>query len=355
VNKFSDLKKWLTVPEAAKRLSNYFGEDITEADVLQQALDGHFKISINIVSPVKARCTKVVERDETEWLMLRNIGGNRPLPELTFGNPNCPPFLQTLWEKIPEGERRSFFPALCGRQIDAMRYLVVDQGITEITGIYDLPMIGDERLDVEHEYHLLTGGPVVGLQSMDAVFVEDENGVLWQLQSHQNLQALPREVSVQLRRLKEQVCSQKIKRSAMKELLAEHEHRYRAEYSQSRDRELDKPFPYKDEAVEYEPAHSLPDDAVLVLRSTALREFEQLMNEAPSGNEGYPTVDSRPKPNGHLNLDPSLQVQANAIAADHIAKSVIKRAPTKERVAKTLAEKLGMDPMTVMRRIRKQW
>ena len=44
------LKEWLTVPDAAKRLSVIFGEEVTEADVLRLALDGHLKLSIYFVN-----------------------------------------------------------------------------------------------------------------------------------------------------------------------------------------------------------------------------------------------------------------------------------------------------------------
>lgn len=56
---------------------------------------------------------------------------------------------------------------------------------------------------------------------------------------------------------------------------------------------------------------------------------------------------------GHLNHDQQLQLQANEIAAELTATT--KRVPTKDKVAKNLAKKLGIDEATVLRRIRKQW
>lgn len=355
MNKFTTLKKWLTVPEAAKRLSNSFGEDISEADVLQQALDGNLKISTNIVSSVKARRTKVVAWDDTEWLMLPTRSKDPLPPELTFGNAKCPPMLQAWWARIPEDERKEFTPALCDRRIDDKRFLMLDQPITEIRGIYDLPMIGGERLDVEHQYHLLIGGPVVGLQSEDNAYVEDENGVIWQLCDGQKLSDPPTESEIQLRKLKEHISSQKIKRSEAKRLLAEHVYQNKAEYSQERDRELDKIFPCVDEPDGYESANTLPEDSVLVVRGTALREFARLMTEGPSSKETCPVADPQPRPRGHLNLDPDLQLQAKAIAAELTDKSVIHKRPTKRQVATILAKKVNMGITTVLRRIRLQW
>jgi hypothetical protein len=43
-------KEWLTVPDAARHLSILFGEDVSEADVLQLALDGHLTLSVHFVN-----------------------------------------------------------------------------------------------------------------------------------------------------------------------------------------------------------------------------------------------------------------------------------------------------------------
>ena len=50
MKKLLKLREWLTVPEAAGHLSILFGEDVTEADVLRLALDGHLTLSVNFVN-----------------------------------------------------------------------------------------------------------------------------------------------------------------------------------------------------------------------------------------------------------------------------------------------------------------
>lgn len=356
VNKFTTLKKWLTVPDVAKRFSNFFDEDITEADVLQQALDGHFKISINIVRPVKVRRTKVVAWDGTEWLMFPRMMNKNPLPpEQTLGNAKCPPILEALWKRIPEDERKMFMPVLLGRRIDDERFLILDQQITEISGIFDLPMIGDERLDVEYQYHLLTGGAVVGLQSMGDAYVEDENRVICQLQVHRNLSERLTESQIHLCKLKEHISNKKIKRPEAQRLFTDHLNKYENEYFQEREEELNKIFPSTDKLDDYEPANTFPEDSVFVVRSAALREFERLMTEAPSSNETCPRADTHPRSHGHLNHDLQMQQRANEIAAELREKSSTKIAPTRGRVARILAEELGKGQTSVLRRIRLQW
>ena len=286
MNKFTHLKTYLNIPEAAKYFSNSFGENITEADVFQFALDGHLKLSVNIVNPVKVRRAKAVPWEETEWMLFPKLDYDETIPpaplppEKTSGNTKCPPQLQTCWNGIPEELQSHCIPVLLSKKINNNQFLIFDNQITKISGICDLPMIGSERLDVEHQYHLLTGGPVVALQDLDATYVEDENGTICQLQTHLSLLEPPTESITQLRSLEVTMSNDKIKRSVAKKILVEHRNEYKDEYFQERERELDKPFPAGNELNEYEPANSLPEDSVLVVRTAVLRNFEQSINDA---------------------------------------------------------------------------
>ena len=48
--------------------------------------------------------------------------------------------------------------------------------IVEIDGIWDLPLVGAERLDVMHRYQILTGGPSYMMSSGDGLFVNRPDG-----------------------------------------------------------------------------------------------------------------------------------------------------------------------------------
>ncbi|MGY6272412.1 hypothetical protein ACXIUT_22220 [Achromobacter denitrificans] len=50
MSKLFTLKQWVTLADAAKYLSVSFGEHVTEADVIQLALDGHLRLSIRLLS-----------------------------------------------------------------------------------------------------------------------------------------------------------------------------------------------------------------------------------------------------------------------------------------------------------------
>jgi len=78
-----------------------------------------------------------------------------------------------------------------------------------------------------------------------------------------------------------------------------------------------------------------------------LAHVEQI--EAEDFGTLHPDNEYKPKQKGHLNHDPEMQLRANAIAASQ------KDPPTRNKVAKLLAQELGMDEGTVLRRIRKGW
>ena len=61
-------------------------------------------------------------------------------------------------------------------------FLNLEKEVKTIYGVWDLPLLGGERLDVEHLYQQLTDGPKVTLTFLDGAFVEIENDIMCQLQ-----------------------------------------------------------------------------------------------------------------------------------------------------------------------------
>lgn len=158
VNKFSNLKKWLTLPEAAKRLSTVFEEEVTEPDLLRLALDGGLKLSVYFVNNVRARCGSVVPveqakyREVSEWV-------KEAVPGLKGKPVEIPVGLAITDETVVE----------------------FDEALHTLNGLYDLPMIGAEVLDVEHWCQMRTGGPAVTMMNLEGPFVETSDGKLCQL------------------------------------------------------------------------------------------------------------------------------------------------------------------------------
>lgn len=217
------IRDWLTVAETARYLALIFEDDVTEADVLRLGLDGHLKLSVRFVNHAIAKRHRELADAE--------IGeGRGRLEQLTAecreaaaaGLPFPTKVLTAEEEEIQREDRRIY---------------------TLGDGIYDLPMIGAERLDVEHEYQQQTNGPEVTLINMFGAFVDSEDGIRFVLQ--------------------EKLPATTVAAGGV----------------------LVKADPYY-------PPSGLPDDSVLVVRTAALRELEARVSgdatEPPSNVVGKP-------------------------------------------------------------------
>ena len=80
MKKLLKLKEWLTVPDAARHLSILFGEEVSEADVLRFALDGHLTLSVNFVNMAVGRCGPILSREDAMRV-------SPEFPELMFDRP----------------------------------------------------------------------------------------------------------------------------------------------------------------------------------------------------------------------------------------------------------------------------
>ena len=153
MKKLLDLKQWLTVPDAARHLSILFGEEVSEADVLRLALDGHLTLSVDFINYAHARCGPAIPlRDAKRKTILSPINGERI----------------DLVEGLEIGDQ----------------VIELDKKIVRLKGVWDLKMRGAEQIDVENRYQFLTGGPSVDLHSMARTIVCHESGTHCQLQSN---------------------------------------------------------------------------------------------------------------------------------------------------------------------------
>lgn len=148
------LLEWVTVPQAAKHLSASFGEEISEADIYQLALDKRMTLSVNLVNGAFARFGKIIPRGEARVVQGIDI-------------PGADPYDVVLGLALPGDESVLEF----GREVRS------------VSGVWDLPMIGSESLDVEHKFQQLTNGPEVTLQGLDGALIQ-RDGVICQLQEH---------------------------------------------------------------------------------------------------------------------------------------------------------------------------
>jgi hypothetical protein len=106
--------------------------------------------------------------------------------------------------------------------------------ICSIEGIWDLTMLGAENLDVEHKYQFMTGGPAVELATLEGPLVNRPDGSWARIMAH----------------------------------FSKNEHFNK--------KNLKSPNSHPDN---YYPAGGLPDDAVLVVRTSSLQRLETLTSE----------------------------------------------------------------------------
>lgn len=184
MKKLFKLKQWLTLEQAAHHLSGVCGEPVSEADVLRLGLDGHLKLSVYFVNHARARRGVVVSLEETETCIFAH-DVNSPLRDMLSALPRVRGFesKQQLPREVVQGLRDgSLFHCVMDIPIRDGQFLHLADKVESISGVWDLPLIGAERLDVEHAFQQLTGGPEVTLTVLDGTFVENVAGEIAQIQ-----------------------------------------------------------------------------------------------------------------------------------------------------------------------------
>jgi hypothetical protein len=206
MKKLLKLKQWLTVADAAHHLSILFGDDVSEADVLRLALDGHLTLSVDFVNGARGRCGPAVRNEDAK----RTIREEDPEDWVHLTKATSP------GEKVLS----HWLPGLPLGDGSVLEY---DQKAVLIDGVWDLTMLGHERLEIEQKYQFLTGGPEVDRSfqdgPLDTPIVSREGGIFCQLQE-------PREAA---------------------------EHHF--------------------------PSRGLPDDSVFVVKTSALHDLEARLSE----------------------------------------------------------------------------
>lgn len=149
MSKLLGLKEWVTIKEAAKHLTVALNEEVTESDVLRFSLDGHLKISVNFINGAVAR----------GWV-IKPMSEARTAPSLD-GSSNVILGIPLLPDEVLEPLN----------------------GVINIRGVWELPMIWGERLCVENLYLELNDLPENTMINLDGVFVGDRSTHLLSIQS----------------------------------------------------------------------------------------------------------------------------------------------------------------------------
>jgi hypothetical protein len=155
------LREWLTVPDAARSLSLSVREPVTDSDILRLGLDRQLTLSVRFVN--EAIALRYREQTQAE---LEQFGKDLESrmdairTATTAGVVSIPQEHRTSWQK---------------RAAAGIVVLGPD-------AVFDLPMVGGEKKEVEHRYQRSIGGPDVTRASVDGIFVESGDGTRYVLQ-----------------------------------------------------------------------------------------------------------------------------------------------------------------------------
>ncbi len=162
MSKLFRLKEWVTIPDAARHLSQIVNEQVGEADILQMALDGHLKLSVHFPNRAKARIGRIIPYKDVPHRELPSLDGSGTI---TYAD-------GYLLNDLKEGERlQSETP-----------FIHFDKEVVSIDGLWDLAMMGNERIDIEYDLQSLIGGPEVTMMNIEGTFLNRSDGTWAALQ-----------------------------------------------------------------------------------------------------------------------------------------------------------------------------
>jgi hypothetical protein len=241
MSKLLKLKPWLTIPETANYLSILFGEPVLEVDVFRLALDEYLKLSVNFVNKTQAKPGKKIPIEDAEFTEIHPIDGG---------------------DKIRMYKSSGIYH-YAGKNPYVIQF---EEVISAIKGVYDLPLYGSERLDIERAYQLQTQGAKVTDYDLQGVIVRANNGVLYQIQTNFDDNPFTIGSMAELRELKKRIDMEGIEDIESQQLLNQHK--------KAREIYLNKRSGKYDDPENYFPSNSLPEDSFLVVRTEILRNFE---------------------------------------------------------------------------------
>ncbi len=247
MGKLFKLREWLTLDEAAAHISNVLGESATVADLYRFALDGYLTLSVDFVNHASARKGKWLKTEQVEFKPIEN--------DLFSGEKLDIPFSM---------------PANCEVRVSEDDWIFLEKPVVSINGVWDLPMVGAEQLDIEHNYQQLTSGLEVTLTTLDGVFVQ-QGDVVCQLQANFDNNEYQKGSKAQQKVMERFFSTNDVAEDEANELRAKYKED-REDYLKSR-----KNKPIEDN---YYPAGGLGEqDFVLVIRTEEVTRFIQSLED----------------------------------------------------------------------------
>jgi hypothetical protein len=249
MSKLFKLKEWLTLDEAAQHISTAIGESVEKKDILRLALDTHLSLSVNLVNGAQARCGNVVGSDGAVYYDFPPIF----TPELVKKM-----LIQGAVENIDEQLK-----VLKSLRLEDDLFLNLGDEVKSVRGIWDLSMWGGERLDLEHEYQMLTNGPAVTLETIDGVILR-RGEMACQLQESFDENEFQQGSKAHKKVLEKTIIDERLNDEQAQELREKYKG-WRKEYLSSQ--------AGKKTEENYYPAGGLPQDSVLIIKTDEILRF----------------------------------------------------------------------------------
>lgn len=268
MSKIMKLREWLTVEEAAQRLTISAQEEVSEADLLRLALDGHLTLSVHFVNHAKGRPVSIERLDSEE----RCSKIREEVQDFLREHPEYEPC-----EQLQAGMEHVIGLYRGDELLDGEHVLTFegdDQQPVTLEGVWDLLMLGAERLDVEHAYQRMTDGFPVELVCLGGPLVAN----LERSQCFQLLDRYIREARPDTADRTSSPAISKVGPEAINKMNRTPAPVTGKAVPEQQDFELD----YK---TAWYPAAGLPKAHTLVVRSIELRSFERKLLDSDAEPE----------------------------------------------------------------------
>jgi len=275
VSKLFKLKEWLTVDETVKHLSSVLGEEIVAAEIFRLALDGHLILSVSFPNKALGNMGEVVSYEDATRI---------PVPV-------------QIQKRLVENGVSNSQEIMIADSIGNNQFVNWSEKVTSIDGVWDLTMLASESIDVEYVYQQLTGGPKVDLVGLDGVFVKRGERYCRLVESPSDDPLMPgsNAAEYEMERL---ILDNNLSIEQMNEVYE------RFEADRKTHLEILKASPCE---KGFYPAGGLPEDSVYVVRTSAIMDFLNSIEDKPAQHEKPLTTKER---NSMLTLIAALCAEA---------------------------------------------
>jgi hypothetical protein len=186
--KLSGFIEWFEMPEAARYLSDELRRDISIAHILRMVLGKNLKLSIYIINPTEARKGRVVPIGQAETIIEKK---DNPYEEEDLHLDEGWVF-DDLPEEIKKGlQDGSMISHPIGEIMPDQTHVVTGPyEPATLSGIYDVPMMGNNIREVEDRLQIAMNGPDVTCEYFVGTFFEDQEGSVYMYTSRHEEEAL---------------------------------------------------------------------------------------------------------------------------------------------------------------------